>query len=59
MGYNALVGGMGVTPSNKKTFPAVAKPLAFVTPDNVLRVSEAIVKTQRISATEPIASGRG
>lgn len=48
VGYNVLVGGgMGVTPSNKKTFPAVAKPLAFVTPDNVLRVSEAIVKTQR------------
>jgi sulfite reductase (ferredoxin) len=48
VGYNVLVGGgMGVTPSNKKTFPAVAKPLAFVTPDNMLRVSEAIVKTQR------------
>ncbi|MHB8901106.1 MAG: NADPH-dependent assimilatory sulfite reductase hemoprotein subunit [Thermoguttaceae bacterium] len=47
-GYNVLVGGgMGVTPSNKNTFPAVARPLAFVTPDNVLRIAEAIVKTQR------------
>ena len=47
-GYNVLVGGgMGVTPSNKNTFPAVAQPLAFVTPDNVLRVAEAVVKTQR------------
>ena len=48
VGYNVLVGGgMGVTPSNKNTFPAVAQPLAFVTPDNVIRVSEAVVKTQR------------
>lgn len=47
-GYNVLVGGsMGVTPSNKNTFPAVAQPLAFVTPENVLRVVEAVVKTQR------------
>ena len=48
VGYNVLVGGgMGMTPSNKNTFPAVAQPLAFVTPDNVLRVSEAVLKTQR------------
>ncbi len=47
-GYNVLVGGgMGVTPSNKNTFPAVAQPLAFVTPENVLRAVEAVVKTQR------------
>ncbi len=47
-GYNVLVGGgMGVTPSNKNTFPALAKPLAFVTPDNVLRIAEAVLKTQR------------
>ena len=33
VGYNVLVGGgMGVTPSNKKTYPALAKPLAFVEP---------------------------
>ncbi len=47
-GYNVLVGGgMGLTPSNKNTFPAIAQSLAFVTPENVLRLSEAIVKTQR------------
>ena len=34
VGYNVLVGGgFGVTPSAKKTFPAVAQPMAFVTPD--------------------------
>ena len=48
IGYNVLVGGgMGVTPSAHKTFPAVAKRLAFVTPDQVLDVAEAIVKVQR------------
>ena len=48
LGYNVLVGGgQGVTPSAKKTYPALAKPLAFVTPDQVLGVSEAIVKVQR------------
>jgi sulfite reductase (ferredoxin) len=38
---------MGVTPSAHKTFPAVAKRLAFVTPDEVVPVAEAIVKVQR------------
>src|SRR6185503_14752321 len=48
VGYNVLVGGgMGVTPSAKKTFPALAKPLAFVTPDQVVDVAEAVVKVQR------------
>jgi sulfite reductase (ferredoxin) len=48
VGYNVLVGGgMGVTPSAHKTFPAVAKRLAFVTPDQVVAVAEAIVKVQR------------
>ncbi|MGE5191207.1 MAG: NADPH-dependent assimilatory sulfite reductase hemoprotein subunit, partial [Deltaproteobacteria bacterium] len=48
VGYNALVGGsMGVTPSAKKTFVALAEPMAFVTPDQVLPVAEAIVKVQR------------
>jgi sulfite reductase (ferredoxin) len=47
-GYNVVVGGgMGVTPSAHKTFPAVAKRLAFVTPDQVVGVAEAIVKVQR------------
>jgi sulfite reductase (ferredoxin) len=48
VGYNVLVGGsMGVTPSAHKTFPAVAKRLTFITPDQVLAVAEAIVKVQR------------
>ncbi|MFN0051328.1 MAG: NADPH-dependent assimilatory sulfite reductase hemoprotein subunit [Planctomycetales bacterium] len=48
VGYDVLVGGgMGVTPSAKKTFPALAKPLAYVTPDQVPGVAEAIVKVQR------------
>ncbi len=48
VGYNVLVGGgMGVTPSAKKTFPALARPMTFVTPDQVLAVAEAIVKVQR------------
>jgi sulfite reductase (ferredoxin) len=48
VGYNVVVGGgMGVTPSAQKTFPAVAKRLAFVTPDQVADVAEAIVKVQR------------
>jgi sulfite reductase (ferredoxin) len=48
VGYNVLVGGsMGVTPSAKKTFPALARPMTFVTPDQVLAVAESIVKVQR------------
>ena len=48
VGYNVLVGGgFGVTPSAKKTFPAVAQPLCFVTPAQVIDVSTAIVKVQR------------
>src|SRR5438045_8000269 len=48
VGYNVLVGGgMGMTPSAKKTFPAVAKHLCYVAPDEVLKVVEAIFKVQR------------
>lgn len=48
IGYNFYVGGgMGVTPSNKKTYPAVGKPLGFVENDQVLAVAEAVVKVQR------------
>ena len=47
-GYNVLVGGgFGVTPSNKKTFPALAKKLCFATPAEVLDISVAVVKVQR------------
>lgn len=48
IGYNVLVGGgMGVTPSAKKTFPALAKPLCFARPEEVIDVVTAIVKVQR------------
>ncbi len=43
-GYNVLVGGgMGVTPSNKRTFPALAQRLAFVRPEQVLDLATAIL----------------
>ena len=48
VGYNLIVGGgMGVTPSAKKTFPAVAKRLAYVPADKVVEACEAVVKVQR------------
>jgi sulfite reductase (ferredoxin) len=48
VGYNVLVGGgLGVTPSAKKTFPALAKRMCFVTPEQVIDVATAIVKVQR------------
>ncbi|MCC7084713.1 MAG: NADPH-dependent assimilatory sulfite reductase hemoprotein subunit [Pirellulales bacterium] len=48
VGYNLLVGGsMGVTPSVAKTFPAVAKRLAFIEPHEAIDVATAIVKVQR------------
>jgi sulfite reductase (ferredoxin) len=48
LGYNVLAGGgMGVTPSAAKTFPALAKRLGFVPPADVLAIAEAIIKVQR------------
>lgn len=48
VGYNVLVGGgFGMTPSNENTFPALAQPLAFVEPDEVVDVATAIIKVQR------------
>jgi len=48
VGYNFLVGGgLGVTPSRKSTFPALAQPLAFVPTDEVIAVATAVVKVQR------------
>ncbi|REK08282.1 MAG: NADPH-dependent assimilatory sulfite reductase hemoprotein subunit [Planctomycetota bacterium] len=47
-GYNVLVGGgMGVTPSADKTFPAVAKRMAYIRPEQAIDVATAIVKVQR------------
>jgi sulfite reductase (ferredoxin) len=48
VGYNVLVGGsFGVTPSAHKTFPAVAKRMAFCTPEQVVDVATAVIKVQR------------
>jgi sulfite reductase (ferredoxin) len=38
---------MGVTPSAKKTFPAISKKMTYVTPDQVIAVAEAVIKVQR------------
>lgn len=47
-GYNVYVGGgQGLTPANKKTFAAVAKLMAFCTPDEAVEVSGAVVKAFR------------
>jgi sulfite reductase (ferredoxin) len=48
VGYNFLVGGsFGMIPSNKKTFPALGKRMAFVPTDEVVGVAEAVIKVQR------------
>jgi len=48
VGYNILVGGgFGTTPSAKKTFPAIAQPMCFVTPEEAIDVVTAVVKVQR------------
>lgn len=48
MGYNVLVGGgMGRTPSAEKTFPRIADKMTYVTPDQAVAVTEAVVKVQR------------
>ena len=48
VGYNVVVGGgLGVTPSAKKTFPALAKRLCYCTPEQALDVVTAVVKVQR------------
>jgi sulfite reductase (ferredoxin) len=48
VGYNLAVGGsMGVTPSAKKTFPAIARRMAFAPAEEIVAIAEAIVKVQR------------
>jgi sulfite reductase (ferredoxin) len=48
VGYNVLVGGsFGVTPSAKKTFPAVALPMCYIDAERVVDLCVAIVKVQR------------
>ncbi|MFQ5733494.1 MAG: NADPH-dependent assimilatory sulfite reductase hemoprotein subunit [Planctomycetaceae bacterium] len=47
-GYNVLVGGgMGMTPAKKNTFPAVARRMTYVSPEQVPALAEAVVKVQR------------
>jgi sulfite reductase (ferredoxin) len=47
-GFNLLVGGgLGMTHNKPNTFPRLADPLAFVTPDQVTPVVEHIVAIQR------------
>ena len=47
-GFTVLVGGgLGMTHNKPKTYPRLATPLAFVTPEEVVEVVEAIVTTQR------------
>lgn len=48
IGYNVVVGGgLGVTPSAKKTFPRLASRMAFVTNEQAVPIAEAVVKVQR------------
>ncbi len=47
-GFNVLVGGgLGMTHNKPNTFPRLADPLAFVTPEHVISVVEHIVCIQR------------
>jgi sulfite reductase (ferredoxin) len=48
VGYNVVVGGgFGVTPSAKKTFPAVALPMCYIDAARAVDLCIAIVKVQR------------
>lgn len=48
LGYNVIVGGgMGTTPSNAATFPALAQPLGFCTSDQAIDVAKAVLIVQR------------
>lgn len=47
-GYNvAIGGGLGMNHNNPKTYPFLAKPIAFVKPENMVRAVESVVKLQR------------
>ncbi|MEW4453350.1 NADPH-dependent assimilatory sulfite reductase hemoprotein subunit [Bremerella sp. JC817] len=48
VGYNVVVGGgMGTTPSNSATFPALAQPMAFCLPKQAIDVAKAVLIVQR------------
>jgi sulfite reductase (ferredoxin) len=47
-GYNiCLGGGLGATHMKPETYPRLASPIAFIKPDELLKVTEAVVKLQR------------
>jgi sulfite reductase (ferredoxin) len=47
-GFNVLVGGgLGATHGKPETYPRLASPLAFVRPEDLCRVSEAVVAVHR------------
>lgn len=48
IGYNVTVGGgMGMTHGNEDTFPRLAEPMAFCTPEQAVDVAEKVVLVQR------------
>ena len=47
-GYNIAVGGgLGMTHNNPRTYPRLATPVAFVRPDQLIAIVEAVIKLQR------------
>jgi sulfite reductase (ferredoxin) len=47
-GYNIAVGGgLGMTHNNARTYPRLATPIAFVGPDDLVRMVEAVIRLQR------------
>ena len=48
LGYNVAVGGgLGMTHNNARTYPRLATPVAFVGPNDLVRMVEAVIKLQR------------
>lgn len=48
VGYNVLIGGgMGATHGDGQTYPRLASPIGFITPDQVTALAEAAITTQR------------
>jgi sulfite reductase (ferredoxin) len=48
LGYNIAVGGgLGMTHNNARTYPRLATPVAFVGPDDLIGIVEAVIKLQR------------
>jgi sulfite reductase (ferredoxin) len=48
LGYTIAVGGgLGMTHNKPRTYPRLATPIAFVQPDELLRIVEAVIKLQR------------